>query len=72
MAIDVSCLSCLTEFSVGESKVYLSPILSLFNSEFISYNLLTRPIFHQTIDMLDKAFVKIINSEGLILNSNQW
>lgn len=49
----------VTEFSLSGKKLYLSPILDLFNGEIISYNISERPTFHQTIDMLDKAFNKI-------------
>ena len=61
----------VTEFSVGEKKVYLSPILDLFNGEIISFNLSLNPTFHQTLDMLEKAFIKIPNNTKLILHSDQ-
>ncbi len=61
----------VTEFTVGDQKVYLSPILDLYNSEIISYNISLRPTFQQIMDMLDKAFAKIPNDTGLILHSDQ-
>lgn len=61
----------VTEFAVGNQKVYLSPILDLFNSEIISYNLSLHPTFQQTMDMLDKAFTKIPDNTRLILHSDQ-
>ena len=61
----------VTEFAVQDKKVYLSPILDLYNGEIISYNLSLHPTFHQTMDMLDKAFEKIPNDTGLILHSDQ-
>ena len=61
----------VTEFRVGEDKVYLSPILDLYNGEIISYNLSTKPTFAQVADMLDKAFDKIPTDTGLILHSDQ-
>lgn len=61
----------VTEFSIFGKKLYLSPILDLFNGEIISYNLSDRPTFHQTIDMLQKAFAKIPNDTQLILHSDQ-
>ena len=61
----------VTEFSVQDKKVYLSPILDLYNGEIISYNISLHPTFHQTMDMLDKAFVKIADNTGLILHSDQ-
>lgn len=61
----------VTEFSLFGKKLYLSPILDLYNGEIISYNISERPTFHQTIDMLNKAFEKIPNDTHLILHSDQ-
>jgi transposase InsO family protein len=61
----------VTEFALLGKKLYLSPILDLYNGEIISYNLSERPTFHQTIDMLEKAFKKIPNNTHLILHSDQ-
>jgi transposase InsO family protein len=61
----------ITEFSLLGQKIYLSPILDLYNGEIISYNISERPTFHQTVDMLDKAFERISDNSGLILHSDQ-
>jgi len=61
----------VTEFSLFGQKLYLSPILDLYNGEIISYNLSERPTFHQTMDMLNKAFEKIPDNTGLLLHSDQ-
>ena len=61
----------VTEFAVNNQKVYLSPILDMYNGEIISYNISLHPTFHQTMDMLDKAFAKIPDNTGLILHSDQ-
>lgn len=61
----------VTEFSVLGSKLYLSPILDLYNGEIISYNISKRPTFHQTINMLKKAFDRIPDDTQLILHSDQ-
>ena len=61
----------VTEFSVKDQKVYLSPILDLYNGEIISYNISLRPTFQQTMDMLEKAFAKIPDNTKLILHSDQ-
>ena len=52
-------------------KLYLSPILDLYNGEIISYNLSNSPNFAQTVDMLNKAFEKIPDNTNLILHSDQ-
>jgi len=61
----------ITEFSLFGQKIYLSPILDLYNGEIISYNISERPTFHQITDMLDKAFKKIPDNTKLILHSDQ-
>ncbi len=61
----------ITEFSLLGIKLYLSPILDLYNGEIISYNISDKPIFAQTLDMLERAFKKIPDNTGLILHSDQ-
>ena len=61
----------VTEFSLFGTKLYLSPIIDLFNGEIISYNICERPSFAQTVDMLEKAFCKIPDNTGLVLHSDQ-
>jgi transposase InsO family protein len=61
----------VTEFSLFGAKVYLSPIIDLYNGEVISFNISDKPILGQIIDMLDKAFSKIPDNTNLILHSDQ-
>lgn len=61
----------VTEFSLFGGKLYLSPILDLYNGEIISYNISPRPTFQQTTDMLEKAFHRVQNDTELILHSDQ-
>ena len=61
----------VSEFHIAAGKVYLSPILDMYTHEIISYNVSTSPNFQQTMDMLDKAFEKHPNLEGLIFHSDQ-
>ena len=61
----------VTEFSLFGTKLYLSPIIDLFNGEVVSYNLSEKTVFNQVIDMLEKAFAKIPNNTNLILHSDQ-
>lgn len=46
-------------------------ILDMFNGEIISHNISTSPNLEQVYDMLDKAFDKFDNLDGLILHSDQ-
>ena len=61
----------ITEFNLLGKKLYLSPIIDLFNQEIISYELTERPVFNQVVAMLKKAFRKIPNNINLILHSDQ-
>lgn len=61
----------ITEFNVAGKKLYLSPIIDLFNQEIISYELSERPVFNQVVVMLKKAFKKIPNNTNLTLHSDQ-
>ena len=61
----------ITEFKVHNEKLYLSPIVDLFNGEIVSYNISRRPIFNQVVDMIEKAFSKIPNNTYLVLHSDQ-
>jgi len=61
----------ITEFNLFGQKLYLSPILDLFNGEIISYTLSKSPGFHQVTDMLQKAFEKNPDCSHLILHSDQ-
>lgn len=61
----------ITEFNVSGKKLYLSPIIDLFNQEIISYELTERPVFNQVVVMLKKAFRKIPNNTNLTLHSDQ-
>ena len=62
----------VTEFKVNDQKLYLSPILDLFNGEVVSYNLSRHPNFKRITDMLEGAFQKLPNKvDNLILHSDQ-
>ena len=60
----------MTEFSLFGSKLYLSPVLDLYNGEIISYAISERANYCQVDEMLDKAFPRLPDSSGLILHSN--
>ena len=61
----------ITEFKLFGQKLYLSPILDLFNGEIISYSLSKRPDFCQITEMLTDAFQEIPDNSHLILHSDQ-
>lgn len=61
----------VTEFKVKNKKVYLSPIIELFNGEIISYDLSESPNFKQVSVMLKNAFKTLNGHERPTLHSDQ-
>ncbi|QEA02040.1 IS3 family transposase [Mesomycoplasma hyorhinis] len=61
----------VTEFSGPFGKAYLSPILDMFNGEVIAWDLSTSANNQQIKKMLQRAFSKHKNLEGLIFHSDQ-
>ena len=61
----------VTEVKIKDRKIYLSPILDMFNGEIISYTISYHPDLKMAMRMLDKAFKKADIHKGLILHSDQ-
>ena len=61
----------VSEFHIPAGKLYLSPILDMYNGEIVSYNISRSPNFNQVTDMLAKAFAKYRDLKGLIFQSDQ-
>src|SRR5699024_7707766 len=61
----------ITEFKLFGEKLYLSPILDLFNGEIITYTIGNRPTYSLVSDMLDKSFERLGKEDKLILHSDQ-
>lgn len=61
----------VTEFSLLGEKVYLSPLIDLFNGEVVSYDVSMRPVYKQVETMMMRAFEKNRDLEGLIIHSDQ-
>lgn len=66
-------LTDVTEFRIKgeEKKLYLSPILDIYNSEIISYTLSYHPTLELTNTMLNKALQKTKNKTNLMIHSDQ-
>ena len=60
----------VSQFSLPWGKCYLSPILDMATNEIIAYDLSGNPTFQQVTDMLDRAFEKFPETDGLILHSD--
>ena len=61
----------VTEFAVCNDKVYLSPVIDLYNNEVISYSISLSPNFEQTREMLKYLFGKLPQGVRPILHSDQ-
>jgi len=61
----------VTEFSIEGEKLYLSPILDLFNGEVIAYNMSERPSMDLINGMLEKALSTLGANDSPILHSDQ-
>lgn len=61
----------VTEFNVSGEKVYLSPILDLYNAEIISYEVTNRPLYPLVGNMLSKAIAKLSKDEKPLIHSDQ-
>ena len=61
----------ITEFKLFGEKLYLSPILDLFNGEIITYTIGSRPTYSLVSDMLEKSFERLTDEDELILHSDQ-
>ena len=61
----------VTEFKIGDEKVYLSPVLDMFNREIISYSISTSPNLQQVRDMLNGLFEKLPTDARPLFHSDQ-
>lgn len=61
----------VSEFKIRAGKLYLSPILDMFDSSIIAFDVSASPNFEQTKRMLNKAFSKYSNLENLIFHSDR-
>jgi putative transposase len=61
----------VTEFKVSNEKLYLSPIMDLYNGEIIAFETSKRPEFALVGSMLKKALKKLKADETPILHSDQ-
>ena len=61
----------VTEFAICGEKVYLSPIMDLYNREILSYSISKSPNFAQTREMLNGLFEVLPNTAKPLLHSDQ-
>lgn len=61
----------VTEFNVLGQKLYLSPVMDLFNGEIVAYQMSERPVFELVSTMLKKALARLGRDERPLLHSDQ-
>ena len=61
----------VTEFNVGGQKLYLSPIMDLYNGEIVAYETAKRPLLNMVEKMLTSAFKRLGPGDKPILHSDQ-
>ena len=61
----------VTQFKIGDEKVYLSPVMDLFYREIVSYSISTIPNLWQIREMLDGLFEKLPADATPIFHSDQ-
>ncbi len=60
----------ITEFNLFGEKLYLFPILDLFNSEIITYTLDSRPKYSLVKTMLEQAFERLTDKDKPLIHSD--
>lgn len=61
----------VTEFSVGDRKLYLSPVMDLFDRQIISYAIGTSPNLELTNSSLRRALATLENGQQPLVHSDQ-
>lgn len=61
----------VTEFNVAGEKLYLSPVMDLYNGEIVAFETSKRPAFSMVGGMLKKAFARLGPTEKPMLHSDQ-
>lgn len=68
---NVKWVTDVTEFNVNGQKLYLSPVMDLYNGEIVAYEMHTRPLFNLVAGMLKKAFKRLSSTDKPMLHSDQ-
>ena len=61
----------VTQFKVGDEKVYLSPVMDLYNREIVSYSISLSPNLEQIREMLNGLFAKLPADATPLFHSDQ-
>jgi len=61
----------VTEFNVQGQKLYLSPVMDLYNGEIVAYEMQSRPHLPLVGNMLKKALATLSGQDAPLLHSDQ-
>lgn len=61
----------VTEFKVADKRLYLSPVMDLFNAEIVAYQISTSPNLDMITSMLSKAFTRLKPGQTPLMHSDQ-
>lgn len=61
----------VTEFKVANEKLYLSPVMDLFNGEIVAFETARRPVFSMVSGMLKTAIGKLSDVDKPMVHSDQ-
>lgn len=61
----------VTEFNIRGNKLYLSPVMDLYNGEIVAYEMHRRPLFTLVSSMLKKAIARLGDQDSPLLHSDQ-
>ena len=61
----------VTQFKVKDTRIYLSPIMDLYNNEIVAYSISLRPDLAQTREMLEELSKRLPKRARPILHSDQ-
>lgn len=61
----------VTEFAVAGEKLYLSPVMDLYNGEIIAFQTSKRPVFEMVGSMLRQAIARLAPQDRPLLHSDQ-
>lgn len=61
----------VTEFNVAGEKLYLSPLMDLYNGEILAYELKSRPVLSLVTNMIINAYKVLKKDEAPIVHSDQ-
>lgn len=61
----------VTEFKTEEGKVYLSPIMDLYNQEILAYSVSKSPSMYMIREMMDKLLPQLEADDSPIIHSDQ-